>query len=568
MLHIWSVAEHVRSVSGNVKSSVAEHVRSVSENMKDLTLRIWSVAEHVRSVRYTTATRNQKINITVLIEALCPDCQQLIVNELYPNVYTKFKDYVNIEFIPYGNARILSNGTIQCQHGEEECKINKFESCLIDAVQTQDQYVPLIYCLENQLMKQTPFEDAAEKCFKQLSVSDQTQRMIQGCLVTSLSEKLQKKAADLTANVWPEKHRFVPWILFNGVSIESVQSWADIIPTLICSCAFENNFLQAIAKVEFELEDSYFRIGLNTTDMIVWKWTDGSMFNYWDWSQGEPVGEKCAAMLISDRKWSAYPCSAAENFVCSGDDVEMTTTTTAKPIKTTRQPMQTTMKTMPPISTTKFANYSAMPMTTTYYPDYYNPVVADVVFLIDISAESNTSLDAFKQFIQIVSEPWSIGQGKNQTRIALVAVESFQSYIAYTLPSFSSREHFLRELDVFFNTYHNIQEKQALEDALKKVSSPPFMSPEGGYRNETMNHAIIYLTSTEKFYDYPYPIASNIRYYEWYGIVTVGYNLTEDSDDIYYISGGADCSFFPHNMTEMISNTVNSVQNLVWKASQ
>ncbi|RCN28862.1 gamma interferon inducible lysosomal thiol reductase, partial [Ancylostoma caninum] len=104
----------------------------------------------VTTFSYQTATHNQRINITVLIEALCPDCQRFIVDELYPNVYKNFAGFVNIEFVPYGNAKVV-NGTIQCQHGPEECSINRFESCLIDSVQTQEQYVPLIYCIENNL---------------------------------------------------------------------------------------------------------------------------------------------------------------------------------------------------------------------------------------------------------------------------------------------------------------------------------------------------------------------------------------------------------------------------------
>lgn len=45
----------------------------------------------------------------------------------------------------------IQNGTITCQHGAEECQINRFESCIIDSMQTQDQYVPYIHCLESNL---------------------------------------------------------------------------------------------------------------------------------------------------------------------------------------------------------------------------------------------------------------------------------------------------------------------------------------------------------------------------------------------------------------------------------
>ncbi|WKX97518.1 hypothetical protein Q1695_013294 [Nippostrongylus brasiliensis] len=183
--------------------------------------------------RYHSTTHNQRINITVLVEALCPDCQRWIVEELYPLVYKNFADFVNIELVPYGNARMV-NGSIQCQHGPEECSINRFESCLIDSVQTQDQYVPLIYCIENQLMAKTPFDKASAKCFRTLSISDDIQRLTQSCLVSRLGERLQEKAAERTANVWPDKHTHVPWVVLNGVSLANGQMMMDHLPFLIC----------------------------------------------------------------------------------------------------------------------------------------------------------------------------------------------------------------------------------------------------------------------------------------------------------------------------------------------
>ena len=57
--------------------------------------------------RYSTATRNKPIQLTVLIEALCPDCQNWIIQELYPKIYKNFNGFVNIELVPYGNAKVV-----------------------------------------------------------------------------------------------------------------------------------------------------------------------------------------------------------------------------------------------------------------------------------------------------------------------------------------------------------------------------------------------------------------------------------------------------------------------------
>ncbi|EPB70070.1 hypothetical protein ANCCEY_10835 [Ancylostoma ceylanicum] len=197
--------------------------------------------------RYHTATHNQRINITVLIEALCPDCQRFIVDELYPNVYKNFAGFVNIEFVPYGNAKVV-NGTIQCQHGPEECSINRFESCLIDSVQTQEQYVPLIYCIENNLRSKIPFDKASAKCFRTLSVSEDIQRLIQSCLVSRLGERLQEKAAKQTGNLnYSSIAQMLLILLLVGLSFVSADRCSSVPPSLWCSskelskeCGFED----------------------------------------------------------------------------------------------------------------------------------------------------------------------------------------------------------------------------------------------------------------------------------------------------------------------------------------
>ncbi|KAJ1355312.1 hypothetical protein KIN20_012655 [Parelaphostrongylus tenuis] len=183
--------------------------------------------------RYRLANHNKPINITVLMEALCPDCQLWIVGEFYPKVFKNFAEFINIELVPFGNAKI-TNGSITCQHGEEECRINRFESCLIDAVKSQDHYVPLIYCIEYQLQSTVPFENATAKCFRRLSVSEEVQRMIQSCMVSQIGAKLQQEAAEKTANIWPDKHTFVPWVIVNGISLKSKQTMINNLPYLLC----------------------------------------------------------------------------------------------------------------------------------------------------------------------------------------------------------------------------------------------------------------------------------------------------------------------------------------------
>ncbi|VDM59706.1 unnamed protein product [Angiostrongylus costaricensis] len=171
--------------------------------------------------RYRSAAYNKAINLTLLVEALCPFCQGWMVDEFYPNVFKNFAEFINVEFVPFGNAEII-NGTITCQHGPEECMINRFESCLIHVLQSQDHYLGV------------PFENASALCFRDLSIGEADQNLIQSCMVSELGEKLQQEAAEKTANVWPDQHIFVPWIIVNGVSLISKQAMIDNLPYLLC----------------------------------------------------------------------------------------------------------------------------------------------------------------------------------------------------------------------------------------------------------------------------------------------------------------------------------------------
>ncbi|VDM77831.1 unnamed protein product [Strongylus vulgaris] len=100
---------------------------------------------------YNAATYNQRVNLTIFSEGLCPMCNEWFTNHVYPKVYKNFADFINIEYVPYGNAW-YKNGTITCQHGELECRINRYFSCIIDVMGKQDVYIPFLHCLDDLLI--------------------------------------------------------------------------------------------------------------------------------------------------------------------------------------------------------------------------------------------------------------------------------------------------------------------------------------------------------------------------------------------------------------------------------
>ncbi|CAJ0606136.1 unnamed protein product [Cylicocyclus nassatus] len=183
--------------------------------------------------RFRNATYNQPINITLLVESLCIHCQRFLVDQLYPIIFRNFADVIRIRIVPFGNAHI-KNGTFFCQHGEEECKINRYQSCLFDVIKSQNKFVPLMHCLEEQLMNNASFKNAKSICFANQSVSESIQEKIQKCFDSKCGDELQLEAANVTDNAWPDKKTSVPWVIINGVSLESLQDKINNLAPQLC----------------------------------------------------------------------------------------------------------------------------------------------------------------------------------------------------------------------------------------------------------------------------------------------------------------------------------------------
>jgi interferon gamma-inducible protein 30 len=179
---------------------------------------------------YKKSSWNKPVQITLFYEGLCPGCQRFIETNLL-KASVSFKNYINIELVPYGNAKRLPDGTIICQHGEDECKINKYESCAIHFMQDP---LPFIFCMEKLLAAGTVLEKAARKCYAAIHTIPHIYDQIIHCYNSALGNTLQVKAAERTESAWPDKHEYVPWILINNASLLSQQYMQNNLNTLIC----------------------------------------------------------------------------------------------------------------------------------------------------------------------------------------------------------------------------------------------------------------------------------------------------------------------------------------------
>ena len=50
----------------------------------------------------------------------------------------------------------------------------------------------------------------------------------------------------------------------------------------------------------------------------VWKWSDGSPWDFKNWNHREPgIVQDCLAQALFSKKWHDYDCNLENNFVCS-----------------------------------------------------------------------------------------------------------------------------------------------------------------------------------------------------------------------------------------------------------
>ncbi|XP_020266657.1 GILT-like protein F37H8.5, partial [Asparagus officinalis] len=132
----------------------------------------------------SSSAHASKVTLSLYYETLCPYCSNFMVNYL-PKIFEKgLSSIVDIELVPYGNARVGSNGSIACQHGAYECLLNTVEACAIATWPNVQEHFKFIFCVE-QLVYVHKYTDW-ESCF-QTTVADS--RAVVDCYNSGYGQK-------------------------------------------------------------------------------------------------------------------------------------------------------------------------------------------------------------------------------------------------------------------------------------------------------------------------------------------------------------------------------------------
>jgi len=188
---------------------------------------------------YNQTIYGQKVKLTLLYESLCPYCAQFILEVLAPAM-PQLTSIMEMEWIPYGNANERNDSgtwSFQCQHGPEECLLNKYYSCALYYIGNDTQLTfDWMVCMENQTanLGKQPAE-ALAFCYAKHSIPATTQKQISTCQTGAQGIALEHQYAVYTDNVWPTSHEYVPWILINGVSTFHVQNLQGNLISAICT---------------------------------------------------------------------------------------------------------------------------------------------------------------------------------------------------------------------------------------------------------------------------------------------------------------------------------------------
>ncbi|PKA56182.1 hypothetical protein AXF42_Ash011111 [Apostasia shenzhenica] len=151
-----------------------------------------------------------KVSLALYYESLCPYSANFIVNYLADIFDNGLIDIVDLDLIPFGNARVNANGTITCQHGPYECLLNTIEACAINSWPDLNEHFKFIYCIESLVLKQKYQE--WESCFVTTGLNSEA---VSDCFYSGYGKELELLYAAKTDSLQPP-HKYVPWVVVNG----------------------------------------------------------------------------------------------------------------------------------------------------------------------------------------------------------------------------------------------------------------------------------------------------------------------------------------------------------------
>ncbi|XP_014513198.1 LOW QUALITY PROTEIN: gamma-interferon-inducible lysosomal thiol reductase [Vigna radiata var. radiata] len=161
----------------------------------------------------SSSAPNQKVTLSLYYESLCPYCADFIVNRLVRLFQTDLISIVNLRLLPWGNAWIAPDGSVICQHGEDECFLNTIQACTITIYPDMKQHFRFVECLERLSLEGRHRQWM--NCFQMTGLGTSPI----DCYTSGNGKTIDLKYGKETSGLKPP-HRFVPWVVVNNQALQ------------------------------------------------------------------------------------------------------------------------------------------------------------------------------------------------------------------------------------------------------------------------------------------------------------------------------------------------------------
>ncbi|XP_057745448.1 gamma-interferon-responsive lysosomal thiol protein-like [Arachis stenosperma] len=166
----------------------------------DLSLEVYILNNNPCYCRVLDQAEDSKVNVTLNYQSLCEGCARYIKSDL-GNLYnnSELMSIVNLHLLPFGNAHIDQNQTVQCQ----------------------EKSFAFIKCVEVGVLKKSDDDDDELKslwnsCCEELKLDSNP---IKDCYESGRGNKLLLGYGEESKAQVPP-HMFVPWVTVNDVPLE------------------------------------------------------------------------------------------------------------------------------------------------------------------------------------------------------------------------------------------------------------------------------------------------------------------------------------------------------------
>ncbi|KAF5273398.1 hypothetical protein FQA39_LY07415 [Lamprigera yunnana] len=174
----------------------------------------------------TKTEQVEVVKVSLYYESLCPFCSDFIVNQLYGG-YQKIGQHLLLDLVPYGHtSRKMENGswTFTCQHGSQECLINKLEACAIKRARNQGDGLQYVNCFESHIHS-TDVKSTSDRCSSLINYLNGDK--IWDCAHGVEGDKLMVILGEKTDSVNPPI-KGVPRIIFNNHNDDDASDLASV----------------------------------------------------------------------------------------------------------------------------------------------------------------------------------------------------------------------------------------------------------------------------------------------------------------------------------------------------